>query len=544
MASLTLTFVERPPEPLTFTAGTVPLTTVFSPLPTCTSGPWSDGELLPFGLRGRRGGTVLAGRLSERVYGGRELDDRRQQCHDFDLCPFGMAYLQLASSCEATLGNTYASNEAPTMVVSNRTVQYSNAFTAFASTIAVAWALTDLDRYTPASAPTYTTELTAATGGSNFAESAASNSATSTSATLSSASAPSPTQSGSSPPSPTQTNTSLSVGAKAGIGVGASLGGLALVALGVWLLLRRRKSHAGGEVNYVDGKAELPGEGAGKQSPKAGELSTRGEIHEFRGDGRPAELGLDVRHFTSAIAAAVLAFASVQVLAAPLPQLAGEGAAANSILSSTDNGVGFGIENAEDNLAGNVATLKADGVPAKRQLAGEGAAADSILSSTDNGVGYGTENAEDGLATLVTSVKGGAAAKRQLDKIANGAQTLSNAAGTGASTSSLTTALVGIDGSSTSGAANIGADVGTLEESTLESAGSAVPKTRRQADKICNGASTLSDAAGTGALTSSITTSCVGIDGDTTSGAANTGAALGTAEESTLEDAGSAVPKA
>ena len=35
------------------------------------------------------------------------------------------------------------------------------------------------------------------------------------------------------------------------------------------------------------------------------------------------------------------------VLAAPIPQLAGEGAACNSILSSTDNGVGYGIENAE-----------------------------------------------------------------------------------------------------------------------------------------------------------------------------------------------------
>jgi hypothetical protein len=46
------------------------------------------------------------------------------------------------------------------------------------------------------------------------------------------------------------------------------------------------------------------------------------------------------------------------VLAAPLPQLAGEGAAANSILSDTDNGVGYGIENAEDNIAGNVATVK------------------------------------------------------------------------------------------------------------------------------------------------------------------------------------------
>ena len=35
------------------------------------------------------------------------------------------------------------------------------------------------------------------------------------------------------------------------------------------------------------------------------------------------------------------------VLAAPIPQLAGEGNACSSILSSTDNGIGYGIENAE-----------------------------------------------------------------------------------------------------------------------------------------------------------------------------------------------------
>jgi len=38
------------------------------------------------------------------------------------------------------------------------------------------------------------------------------------------------------------------------------------------------------------------------------------------------------------------------VLAAPVPQLAGEGSACNSILSSTDNGVGYGVENAEGAL--------------------------------------------------------------------------------------------------------------------------------------------------------------------------------------------------
>lgn len=50
------------------------------------------------------------------------------------------------------------------------------------------------------------------------------------------------------------------------------------------------------------------------------------------------------------IAKSLLLLAALQVftsIAAPVPQLAGEGAACNSILSSTDNGVGYGTENAE-----------------------------------------------------------------------------------------------------------------------------------------------------------------------------------------------------
>jgi hypothetical protein len=50
------------------------------------------------------------------------------------------------------------------------------------------------------------------------------------------------------------------------------------------------------------------------------------------------------------ITKSLLLLAALQVftsIAAPIPQLAGEGAACNSVLSSTDNGVGYGIENAE-----------------------------------------------------------------------------------------------------------------------------------------------------------------------------------------------------
>lgn len=115
------------------------------------------------------------------------------------------------------------------------------------------------------------------------------------------------------------------------------------------------------------------------------------------------------------------------------------------------------------------------------QLAGEGSAANSLLSDTDNGVGYGIENAEDNLAGNVAALRGGAGAppalhRRQGDKIAKGAQTLSNAAGTGQETESITSGVVNLDGTSTSGAAAIGADVGSTEEGALEEIGGAVPR--------------------------------------------------------------------
>ncbi|KAJ8116398.1 hypothetical protein OPT61_g2172 [Boeremia exigua] len=125
------------------------------------------------------------------------------------------------------------------------------------------------------------------------------------------------------------------------------------------------------------------------------------------------------------------------------------------------------------------------------QLAGEGAAANSIFSSTDNGIGFGIENAEDNLAGLISGTKGGSAGtapgtgappppppphRRQADKIAHGLQALSNAAGTGSSTTTATDALVNLDGALTDGAANAGASIGATEVSTLEGAGNAVPR--------------------------------------------------------------------
>lgn len=246
--------------------------------------------------------------------------------------------------------------------------------------------------------------------------------------------------------------------------------------------------------------------------------------------------------------------------ALPTPQLAGEGAAANSVFSSTDNGVGFGTENALDNAAALISGTKSGSTssaggssaappppppPARRQLGGEGAASNSVFSSTDNGVGFGLEDALDNLAALIGSTRGGVPARRsldrrQLDKIAKGVQQVSNALGTGSSTSSTTDELVNLDGQLTSGAANLGAQVGSAEESTLEGAGNAIPK--RQLDKIAKGVQTLSNALGTGAATSSVTNGLVNVDGTLTSGAANIGADVGSTEEATLEEAGSSVP--
>ncbi|KAK6433807.1 hypothetical protein LTR95_010017 [Oleoguttula sp. CCFEE 5521] len=313
--------------------------------------------------------------------------------------------------------------------------------------------------------------------------------------------------------------------------------------------------------------------------------------------------------FTQAIASAILLFAATG-LTAPVPQLAGEGAAANSILSGTDNAVGYGVEDAEDNLAGNVATAKA-AVPAvprmfTRQLAGEGAAADSILSGTDNAVGHGVEDAEDNVAADITSAKGGStttgggsnplppppppnrrrqlagegaaansilsgtdnaigygtedaednlagnvatvkaavtATKRQLDKVAAGAQAVSDAAGTGDSTSAATTAAEADDGSLTSGAANAGQTVADIEVATAEGAGKSVPKSRRQLDKIANGAQAIGDAAGVGSTTAPATSAGDSVDGTLTSGAANAGAQVADTEVSTAESVGKSVPR-
>ncbi|KAK5702488.1 hypothetical protein LTR17_022285 [Elasticomyces elasticus] len=181
-----------------------------------------------------------------------------------------MSYLQLASSCAANLPND-ADDFEPTgtpLVIWNSTVQYTNLFTAFAPTLAVAWASSDLAQFTPTWAPLYSTITSSASVG--------------TPASTSSVGGP-PASPPASPPD------RLNRGTEAGIGVAASVVAL-VIGLGVWLYWRRRKARANENVTLTGGRAELEGEAREKQPPKIGELETKGEIHEFYGKGKPTEL--------------------------------------------------------------------------------------------------------------------------------------------------------------------------------------------------------------------------------------------------------------
>jgi hypothetical protein len=279
------------------------------------------------------------------------------------------------------------------------------------------------------------------------------------------------------------------------------------------------------------------------------------------------------------------------VIAAPIPQLAGEGAACDSILSSTDNGVGYGVENAEGDLVifhrsttrilifltDNIASSIRGGKVNRRQLAGEGAACNSVLSSTDNGVGYGVENAEDNTAALVggkTSTgtatgsgstggsnaapapgpgpakgnpkpapKAGPKVKRQADKIANGAANIINALGQPQLANTEQTQGDNLDGQLTSDAASIGAQVGASEESTLINAAKAIARVKRQGDKVANGAANVINALGQGQLADVEQSTGDNLDSQLTSDAADAGAQLGSFEEITLVDAGNKIAR-
>jgi hypothetical protein len=201
----------------------------------------------------------------------------------------------------------------------------------------------------------------------------------------------------------------------------------------------------------------------------------------------------------------------------------------------------------------------------RRQLAGEGAACDSVLSDTDNGVGYGVENAEDNTAALLggtssgttttTGSSGSAASpppppspkkgpkhKRQGDKIANGLANVLSATHLGPVADVEKNAGDNADGSLTSAAANAGAQGGSGEESTLEGIGKTIPRVKRQGDKIANGLANIISAIGQDDLAQVEESNGDTVDGQLTSDAANAGAQVGAYEESTVENLGSKIP--
>jgi hypothetical protein len=281
-------------------------------------------------------------------------------------------------------------------------------------------------------------------------------------------------------------------------------------------------------------------------------------IHQHKSTYPSATQPIANMHFTPVIAFAVLLF-STTILAAPFPQLAGEGAALNSIFSSTDNGIGYGVEAAEDNTADLITSIKGGSTgsttpadpggpppppPHRRQLAGEGAALNSIFSSTDNGIGFAVKAAEDNTADNISKVKASLPkTPRQADKIANGLKDVGNAAGVSAVTNPVGDLGDSLDGTLTSAAANAGAQIGSTEESTLISTGKAIPKTRRQADKIANGLKNIGNAAGVSAVTNPVGDLGDSLDGALTGGVADAGAKIGSTEESTLISIGKAIPK-
>jgi hypothetical protein len=128
------------------------------------------------------------------------------------------------------------------------------------------------------------------------------------------------------------------------------------------------------------------------------------------------------------------------------------------------------------------------------QLAGEGSFFDSVFTDTDSGVGYAIKNAEENTANLISSSKNGQASsaggnagsgpppppppphRRQANKICDGFQDLSGAAGTGDFTKSLMAACDTVDGESTDAAANVGQNIGSAELNTLSGIGSAIPR--------------------------------------------------------------------
>ena len=278
-----------------------PLTTFFTPPAICTSGPWvsingTQGEITCTRAIGASAGTsCFPPGSSEYLYSPgvcptgyipaaeisgasavtsicclRYISDTIKSLLMANLDRSGMAYQQTISSCVQILPLDAAAGTL--VVVSNYTTpSYTEPFLAYAPTIAVAWASSDLEYFTPVSAPNQGVIVITST------------------------------LSGSTPSAPagssvSRHHASMNVGSKTGIGIGASLGALILIALGAWALLRRRNARTAKQRVSSGDKAELPGQDAEKKSFKVTELGPDGEVYEKGGHGRPVELEHDIRY--------------------------------------------------------------------------------------------------------------------------------------------------------------------------------------------------------------------------------------------------------
>jgi hypothetical protein len=130
-------------------------------------------------------------------------------------------------------------------------------------------------------------------------------------------------------------------------------------------------------------------------------------------------------------------------------------------LTDLDNASGYATKNVEEGLGNNI-----KGAHARRQIADLGSGCDSILTDLDNASGYATKNVEEGLGNDIE----GAHAKRQLNKISDEFGDLANDAGLSAVGNPVDKEGNIIDGDGTNGAAEVGADIDSAEESVLEGA--------------------------------------------------------------------------
>ncbi|PPJ55354.1 hypothetical protein CBER1_10077 [Cercospora berteroae] len=96
------------------------------------------------------------------------------------------------------------------------------------------------------------------------------------------------------------------------------------------------------------------------------------------------------------------------------------------------------------------------------------------VGSTVGKAGGGFLGAGGGSSKIPSLPKWNGPARRQLDKIAKGVQTLAASKGVGGATEGVTGVAVDLDGSLTGAAADLGQEVGSAEEEGLEGIGSGV----------------------------------------------------------------------